>query len=73
MSFRRRSLTNRNEGMHEARLVNGTPMKYGLKASICRFHLVITTATGIKNVRGHIGIQGGLELLEFRAITLSEI
>jgi len=34
---------------------------------------LITTATGIKNLRGHIGIQGELGLLEFRTITLSEI
>jgi len=34
---------------------------------------LITTATSIKNLTGHIGIQGELGLLEFRKIELFEI
>ena len=35
--------------------------------------VLITTATSIKNLTGHIGIQGELGLLEFRRIEVSEI
>jgi len=35
--------------------------------------VLITTATSIKNLQGHIGIQGELGLLEFRKIELLEI
>ena len=35
--------------------------------------VLITTATGVKNLRGHIGIQGELGLLEFRSIKLLEM
>ena len=35
--------------------------------------VLITTATGIKNLEGHIGIQGELGLLEFRRISVLEI
>mgnify|MGYP001441404199 FL=1 len=34
---------------------------------------LITTATSIKNLTGHIGIQGELGLLEFRKIEIMEI
>ena len=35
--------------------------------------VLITTATSIRNLTGHIGIQGELGLLEFRKIEVSEI
>ena len=35
--------------------------------------VLITTATSIKNLTGHIGIQGELGLLEFRKIEVEEI
>ena len=35
--------------------------------------VLITTATSIKNLTGHIGIQGELGLLEFRKIEVDEI
>ncbi len=35
--------------------------------------VLITTATSIKNLTGHIGIQGELGLLEFRKIEVNEI
>ena len=35
--------------------------------------VLITTATSIKNLMGHIGIQGELGLLEFRKIEVAEI
>ena len=34
--------------------------------------VLVTTATGIKNATGHIGIQGELGLLEFRRISIVE-
>jgi hypothetical protein len=34
---------------------------------------LITTATSIKNLRGHIGIQGELGLLEFRKISIEPL
>ena len=34
---------------------------------------LITTATSIKNLRGHIGIQGELGLLEFRKISVEPL
>ena len=34
---------------------------------------LITTATSIKNPRGHIGIQGELGLLEFRKISVEPL
>ena len=33
----------------------------------------VTTATGIKNLRGHIGIQGEMGLLEFRRIEITSL
>jgi len=35
--------------------------------------ILITTATSIKNLKGHIGIQGELGLLEFRRIEVLEL
>ena len=34
---------------------------------------LITTATSIKNLTGHVGIQGELGLLEFRRIDVEEL
>ena len=45
----------------------------GENLSVTLNGVLITTATSIKNLRGHIGIQGELGLLEFRRIEVEEL